>query len=63
MRKVDLNVDDLEVESFEVLDADRHGGGTVQAHGSGLGCGGLYPPDPSYSADGECVCPDMFSPA
>ena len=66
MRKIKLELEALEVESFPTAsggDAER---GTVRGQASGLGCptdpdctgGGV---DPSYSADGGCVCQAMVA--
>jgi hypothetical protein len=61
MKKMRLNPDQLTVESFPTAEGDPSARGTVHGLGSGLGCGsavGWNPCDPSYSADGECICGD-----
>ena len=59
MKKMRLNPDQLAVESFPTADEGQRALGTVHAQWSGLGCGSVVagdPGDPSYSADGECIC-------
>jgi hypothetical protein len=68
MRKLRLNTEQVKVESFPTADGPAGVGGTVRANGSGLGCTGMGGPtecvvDPSYSADGQCVCPILVSPS
>ncbi len=56
MKKMRLNPDQLSVESFPTADGEQRALGTVHAQGSGLGCASENFCDPSYSADGECIC-------
>lgn len=56
MKKMRLNPDQLAVESFPTADGETWAQGTVHGRGSGLGCGSQDLCDPSYSADGECIC-------
>jgi|GEM_PF-2342032 len=70
MKKIRLDLDRLAVETFATTKDEGADVGTVRGHGSGIGCASgncsgnpcSGPNDPSISADGGCVCEDMFNP-